>query len=506
MKDNSRKIVIIGGGIAGLCAAVYALRCGYQVEVLEMHETAGGLATSWQRGSYTFETCLQWLLGSGRGGQLHDEWREVFDIEKLDFINHEQLVQLETENGEKLVIYTDVDRLEAELIHHAPADAQAIRDLTHAIRVLGKFQLLEPGARVSENWRAMMHDAPVFPTLNRLARVSGAEYSTRFHHPLLKSFFGGGEIGNLTVLAIVFSLAWMNLGNAGYPIGGSRVLIRRIQDQIERLGGHISLQTRVQSILVENGAAVGVELMNGRQIHGDWVLSAADGHATIFEMLNGDYVDAALLKLYSNLEPFPSYVQVSLGIDVDLSGQPPMLARLLHRPIHIDPATETDHLSFRIFNYDPTFAPPGKTAVTCVLHTRDFPYWNNLRHQDPERYHEEKRQVADIVIAALARRIPEIHNRIETVDVSTPATVHRYTGNWQGSMEGWMPVPSAGFKPLPNMLPGLNNFIMAGHWIMPGGGLPSGLMTARSAIKIICKRDHVPFAFPVTEPVTVYSA
>ncbi len=38
------RLWIIGGGIAGLSAAVYALKCGYQVEVLEMHDMAGGLA------------------------------------------------------------------------------------------------------------------------------------------------------------------------------------------------------------------------------------------------------------------------------------------------------------------------------------------------------------------------------------------------------------------------------------------------------------------------------
>jgi len=29
--------------------------------------------------------------------------------------------------------------------------------------------------------------------------------------------------------------------------------------------------------------------------------------------------------------------------------------------------------------------------------------------------------------------------------------------------------------------------------VMPGGGLPSGPMTARPAVKAICKADHVPF-------------
>jgi glycine/D-amino acid oxidase-like deaminating enzyme len=42
MRQNGRKIAIIGGGIAGLCTAVYALKCGYRVETLEVHDMAGG--------------------------------------------------------------------------------------------------------------------------------------------------------------------------------------------------------------------------------------------------------------------------------------------------------------------------------------------------------------------------------------------------------------------------------------------------------------------------------
>jgi len=64
MTETSHKIVIIGGGVAGLCAGVYGRKCGFDAEVLEQHENAGGLATSWRRGDYAFETCLRWLLGA----------------------------------------------------------------------------------------------------------------------------------------------------------------------------------------------------------------------------------------------------------------------------------------------------------------------------------------------------------------------------------------------------------------------------------------------------------
>src|SRR5215469_15931443 len=96
MATNGKKIVIIGGGIAGLCTAVYALKCGYEVEVLEMHDMAGGLAMSWRRGPYTSETCLHWLVGSNPGGDFHSQWREIFDIDRLTFIDPEEFVRIAT--------------------------------------------------------------------------------------------------------------------------------------------------------------------------------------------------------------------------------------------------------------------------------------------------------------------------------------------------------------------------------------------------------------------------
>jgi aryl-alcohol dehydrogenase-like predicted oxidoreductase len=82
MAHHGRKIVVIGGGMAGLCAAVYLLKCGYQAEVLEMHDMAGGLATSWRRGSYTSGARLHWLFGSNPNGWMHGQWQEVFETEK----------------------------------------------------------------------------------------------------------------------------------------------------------------------------------------------------------------------------------------------------------------------------------------------------------------------------------------------------------------------------------------------------------------------------------------
>jgi phytoene dehydrogenase-like protein len=80
--------------------------------------------------------------------------------------------------------------------------------------------------------------------------------------------------------------------------------------------------------------------------------------------------------------------------------------------------------------------------------------------------------------------------------VSSPATVIRYTSNWRGSYEGWLLTPGMGYRPLRTTLPGLQHFLMAGQWVMPGGGLPSGLFTARSAVRAVCEADRVPFRRP----------
>jgi len=81
-----------------------------------MGHNAGGLATSWRRGDYTFETCLHWLLGSNPKAAFYSRWREVFDIERLTFVDQEEYVRIENDRGESLPIYTNVDRMEAELL------------------------------------------------------------------------------------------------------------------------------------------------------------------------------------------------------------------------------------------------------------------------------------------------------------------------------------------------------------------------------------------------------
>src|SRR5581483_5415374 len=248
--------------------------------------------------------------------------------------------------------------------------------------------------------------------------------------------------------------------NAGYPIGGSQAVIRLLVDRLLRAGGRLHLGSKVAKVLVNGKAARGIELDSGQIVEADWVVSAADGHETIFELLGGRYRDKITARTYQKLKTFPSYLQVSLGAARNFSSQPPFLIRILDSPLRLDPGMSLSQLSFRFFHFDPTFAPPGKTAVTCFLPTRNFQFWVDLQKNDTDRYRAEKRRIAEAVIQILERAVPGLSESVEEVDVSTPATVIRYTGNWKGSMEGWLLAPGSRFKPLRMTLPGLNRFLM----------------------------------------------
>lgn len=61
------RVIVIGAGIAGLPAGCYGQMNGYATEIFELHTLPGGLCTSWKRKGYTFDGCIQWLVGTGAG-------------------------------------------------------------------------------------------------------------------------------------------------------------------------------------------------------------------------------------------------------------------------------------------------------------------------------------------------------------------------------------------------------------------------------------------------------
>jgi phytoene dehydrogenase-like protein len=196
---------------------------------------------------------------------------------------------------------------------------------------------------------------------------------------------------------------------------------------------------------------------------------------------------------YDKLPIFEPLVYIGLGVNRSFKDLPETVSGLifpLEEPITVAGKKE-EWLSAHIYNFDPTLAPEGKTVLT-VMFPSTYSFWETLKG-DEERYKAEKERICNAVIAALDKRFPGLAAKVEMSDVATPVTFNRYTGNWQGSFEGWLITPETMRMNMSKTLPGLSNFYMAGQWVQPGGGIPGGAISGCHVVQLICKGDKKKF-------------
>lgn len=496
---RERSIVIIGGGVAGLAVGCYAQMNGYLTRILEMHGLPGGVCTSWRRDGYVFDGCLQWLMGSRDGSPLNCVWRELGALAGRQVVDHDEFMRIEGRDGRALIVYADADRLERHLCDLSPADrgiSHAICDVVRRCAALDTCDWSAGGSAAARSWlAASARVLPAAPSLIGWVGLTWQELAARFTDRFVRDAVRSiCDLPDFPALLGLMPLVWMHARDAGYPVGGSLAFAQAIERRYRDLGGEITYDARVAKILVEGQRAVGVRLGDGSEVRADDVISAADGHTTLFELLDGRYLSPALRRAYDRQPVFRPLVQVSLGVARDLSAEPHAVTFPLPTPTEIAGEVR-EALAVRHYCYDPTLAPPGRSVVQVLLET-DYDRWAALA-RDRGRYDDEKARIGDTVFRELETRFPGLAANVEVLDVATPMTWERITGNWRGAYEAWLPSRGnllaslrGGIRPT---LPGLDHFFMTGHWVS-GGGLPSVAPAARFLVQQICQRDRRPFA------------
>jgi phytoene dehydrogenase-like protein len=505
----AHRIKIIGAGISGLAAGCYLQMNGYETEIIEQHGTSGGLCTSWKRSGYTFDGCIHWLLGSAEGSAFNRLWSELFDVRARQFVNHAVRVSIETKNahdgrGNRVFhLYSNVDKLEAYMLEIAPEDKAQILKFTNSIRYISKFDLpplveKAPKVRTFLDKLKLLKLLPLMLFVSKWARITNVDFAGTLTNPFLKEvfllLFEGREF---SVLLMTMQLVYFNTGCAGYPVNGSRSFASSLEDRYRKLGGRIAFNTRVSAIVTANNAATGIRTADNRVLDADTVISAADWHFTVFEALDGHFTDATIRSLGNQemLDVFDSAILISLGVSRSFPAEPHLLRFPLDRVLKLGDGTARTRMEVHIFSYDRAMAPEGKTVLSVTLTTRNGDFWIDLRKNDLPGYKELKSEIAGVVIDILEKKLGDIKDRVEVVDVATPATFFRYTGNWKGSIQGWMPAKKLlSASPVKNTLPGLKNFFMIGHWTEPGGGVPIALLTGRNIAQEICQKDRKVFS------------
>ncbi|MDD4797567.1 MAG: NAD(P)-binding protein [Eubacteriales bacterium] len=75
--DFTANIAIIGAGLAGLSTGIHLQQKGFQTEIFELADWAGGVCTAWVRSGYTFDGCIHWMVGTRRGDGFYQLYRDV---------------------------------------------------------------------------------------------------------------------------------------------------------------------------------------------------------------------------------------------------------------------------------------------------------------------------------------------------------------------------------------------------------------------------------------------
>ena len=502
------KITIIGAGVAGLSAGCYLQMNGFETEIFEKHSRPGGLCTSWKRGEYNFDGCINWLLGSNSSNPFFLLWSELIDMSSLEFRNHEIRMDIEVKDtlnnkGNRIFhLYTNLDRLYSYLLDLAPEDSHTIKILITSMRKIQKYEIPPmirsvPQLLPSRQKIKFIKYIPLLFFMMRWRKRTNFSFARKLKNPFLKEVFQLLFDGDdLPLLIITLPLAFNDKMGVGYPVGGSLNFSQKIEQKYLTLGGKIHYNSGVDEILTEKQQATGVLLTDGTKIASDITISAADWNYTIFTALKGKFTSnkQIILKEERGMEIFYSVFLLSLGVSRSFKDFPQMQRFPLEKELISPDGTRYSRMELHCYNYDPTLAPEGKCVVTIKFYSKRGDYWIDLRRSDIEEYRKQKFAFSEEIIDILEKKIGGFRDFIEEMDVATPATYQRYTNNWKGSTQGWLPgknliAPS----PVNQTIPGLQNFYLVGHWTQPGGGLPVAIKSARTVAQIICHKFHKPF-------------
>jgi len=381
--------------------------------------------------------------------------------------------------------------LEAHLLEHAPEDEAVIREMCDLIRKFAgvSFSMDSPNELmgVFDSLKMMRKMGPVLRIFNKYHKMPLTEYWKRFKSPFLRETLGKlFSMDKFPAVAFFFTMAGLHKKSAGWVMGGSLEFSKRMEKRFLDLGGTIRYGARVEKILVSGRRAEGVLLADGTRIPAATVISAADGHATIFRMLEGRFLDRKTKKSYLSEPLASSALQLSFGVRMDFAGTPH--SRNLHLGKRVVFAgNEEDTLFFRHYSFDPSMAPTGCSVVVCNLNG-DYKWWSRFT-DDKEGYRKAKSEVMEQVLSIMEERFPGFRAAVAAADVATPLTFARYTGNRDGSIMGWATEVGSLTRRRRRTLPGLADFYMAGQWVESGGGLPPAVVSGRQIVQLICHRD-----------------
>jgi phytoene desaturase len=510
---NNQEVIIIGGGLGGLSAAIHLRLAGFPVTIYEANELVGGRANLIEREGFRFDT---------GPSLLNYPWvfEQLFQAAGRELRNYVTLlpvdpsVSFQWPDGTRFTLSSNLQQLLAECERLAPGTRPAV--LAFLLDAATKYRLaftklINRNADHPLVWlraltgRELLHLS--------VWRSLASELRRFFRSPYLREAFGAYGMylgGSPYELPGLFSI--LPYGELAYglwlPQGGIYSLVTGIARLAQELGVVIHTGQRVRRIRIENQRVQGVELADGRVHQAPLVVSNVDVPTTNTELLAAEALSKNTRRKLQRTRMTPGVVTFYWGIRGKIEN-------LAHHTIFLPqnyasafgdlfqgqriPRDLPFYVSVPSAT-DPNLAPPGDTAMFVLIPT---PVLSKLPQLDWEAtIYTLKAQVLARLQQHGINLPPE---RIIVEEVYTPLDWRERFGLFDGSAFGAAhTLRQVGPFRARNYAEEIEGLYYTGASTTPGTGLPmvvlSGKLTAERIQQIVLRRgaDVMPTPAPTT--------
>ena len=496
-------VIVVGAGMGGLSAATHLAAGGMRVLVLEQHDEVGGLASSFERAGFVFDTALHEMsIGSGEGspGAILEECGVAGKIELLRVPRLYRAVYPDME----FEIHADADTALADLCRQWPGECDNIHafyaEMTQVHEEVAELRTLYRAAPFAVKLALLL--APLRqPTVFRYREATVEELlDEHFDDPELKRalgsfwpYYGPPPSRLFAPMYMLATHTYMAYG--AYQIKGTaQALSDAYRERIEELGGQVRTSTLVVSIDVADERVAGVTTAAGERLTSRYVVSNADPYQTYLELVGEPHVPDDVVEQLGSLEPASSVVGVYLGLDVE-----PSFFGVDDYEIIRFADTDADRMNRAMLegrwrdgwvtityysNLDPeSYAPPGKSVVVLNAYS-DYDWWPD----DPAEYEAVKRDMMDQLIDLAAHELPGLREHIEVEIGMTPRTVAQYTLQHRGVPYGFASTPEQPMR-VSTKTP-IDGLYLAGSWTFPFHGVSMAQVSGYKAAQLILDEER----------------
>lgn len=484
---NMKKVIVIGAGISGLTAAIYARRSGWDTLILEKTAGPGGLSTSWSRKGYTFEGGMHWLIGAIGTIPLHQVWVDTGALQDNNPVFFKDPVYTLVDGKERIPLYRDLHGLPVKGLRDRLAllslkfHLWCFRHFHQPITDLRGLKVRHPRPFSPMEYVRMLPAVLIAPFLTL---QSAGTYAKRFSNRQIRELLGAVVQPGINALSLIYTLGTFASGDSGYPAGGSVRMAGNMAGTFTSLGGEIRYRTPALGIEKETGGwAVRTA---GGLLKADAVVVSADARTAIDKLFPEPLQEGWARRMRKGLKT-TQCMYIGLGLDTPLSEWPRSMQIVLPRPFE---AAGILYRTLVVNNYarEADYAPEGGTVITCLLHGSSYGFWKKAKEDGT--YVQEKQATVERFIQALGEVIPDILGHIAVTDMATPLTYERYCGTFEGSyMSDWKARSPLYHAPVRYR----HGLYFTGQRTLYSGGLPPAAQAGRLAAQMLCRDFGVEF-------------